>query len=192
MPSFTGGVRRRRALFFFLRFLQIFLLYEPYIVTYIIHTSFDPHFTSGSRYYSSGFSGDLGNLHLNGETLTQTGVYAEKITCGSGLLIMHLFAKQINRRITQTNISHRTASVNRPFPEEKGGKRRKTEKVCLLLLPQPAISILLKHAIPQRKYNLFQAHTQPPPPRHPPPPLPPPPHTETVGNAEPGNLGSYE
>ena len=38
---------------------------------------------------------------------------------------MHLFAKQINRRITQTNISHRTASVSRPTPEEKGGGEEK-------------------------------------------------------------------
>lgn len=35
---------------------------------------------------------------------------------------MHLFGKQINRRITQENISHRTAFVNRTVPEDRWGK----------------------------------------------------------------------
>lgn len=68
---------------------------------------------------------------------------------------MHLFAKQINRRTTLTNISHCAASVNKPIPEEKA------EKVCLYLLPLPALSIPLKHAIPKRKYNLVQAAPSP-------------------------------
>lgn len=60
------------------------------------------------------------------------------------------------------------------------------EKVCLFLLPLPAISILLKHTIPQRKYSLVQAHPFSTPPCQPPP------SQETVGNAELGIPSSYE
>lgn len=92
---------------------------------------------------------------------------------------MHLFAKQINRPVTQTNISHRSACVRRRIPEEKGrvGRRRKDGgKSVYSFLPQPTISILLKHAIPRRKCSLVQAH----------------PSAPQQANAEPGNRGSYE
>lgn len=92
---------------------------------------------------------------------------------------MHLFAKQINRPVTQTNISHGSGCVRRRVPEEKGGvgrRRKDGGKSVYSSLPQPAISILLKHAIPRRKCSLVQAH----------------PSAPQQANAEPGNRGSYE
>lgn len=93
---------------------------------------------------------------------------------------MHLFAKKVNRRITQTNISHRTASVNRPFPEGKGGEEKDRES---LFVPSATAC------------NIHTAETRNSPKKiqpRPSLPLSTPHHTETVGNAEPGNPGSYE
>lgn len=78
---------------------------------------------------------------------------------------MHLFAKQINRRITQTNISHRTVSVKRPIPEE-------------MFIPSATAC------------NIHTAETRNSPKKI--QPRPSPPLSTTVGNVEPGNPGSYE
>lgn len=113
-------------------------------------------------------------------TLEQTdtdaaGEHTGRITCGSGLLIMHLFAKQINRRITQTNISHRTASVNRPIPEEKKKRGGGGESLFILTATACTIHTAETHNSPMKMLTSA-----------PPPPLPPP--TDTVQ----GSRGSYE
>lgn len=108
-------------------------------------------------------------MHLNKKTLE----YTERETCGSFLLIMHLFPKQINRRITQTNITHRTASVERPIPDEerRGGRES-------LFVPSATVCNI----------HIAEIHNSPKKIH----PRPSPPLSTTVGNMEPGNPGSYE
>lgn len=115
------------------------------------------------------FCSDLANMHLNKKTLE----YTERETCGSFLLIMHLFPKQINRRITQTNITHRTASVERPIPDEerRGGRES-------LFVPSATVCNI----------HIAEIHNSPKKIH----PRPSPPLSTTVGNMEPGNPGSYE
>lgn len=91
--------------------------------------------------------GDPPHLHMNGATLMQAQEEStgrgkkKKKNAAGGLLIMHLFAKQINRAVTQTNISHREARRRIPptppkrekEPERRRRRERrmKTAKVCL-------------------------------------------------------------
>lgn len=79
-------------------------------------TSFESNFTWEAWYY--GLCHDLANLHLNEKALEYT------VRNLWQFLVNNTFvSQQINRSITQTNISHRNTPVERPIPDEKWGGR---------------------------------------------------------------------
>lgn len=118
---------------------------------------------------------------LEGRETDANGEYTERKTCGGGLLIMHLFAKQINRGITQTNISHRTASVKRPIPEEKA---------CVCLWWWVVVGGGRQGKSVYSFCNIHTAETHNSPKNI--QPRPNPPLSTTVGDVAPGIPGSYE
>lgn len=104
---------------------------------------------------------------------------------------MHLFAKQINRHVTQANISHRAACVNRPVPEGKG----KGEKDRGSLFT-PSATTSNNHTAETCNSQQKIKHRPSPPLSHPPPPNPHHPqhhhHTHKQWQHKPGSLASYE
>ena len=101
-------------------------------------------------------------FHLNGATVSGPGRTQHQETMWRWLVNnAFVFAKQINRRATQSNISQ-----DRLLCRGREGERaRERERICLRCMPLLAKSILLKYAIPQTTLSdATQPHTHTPPP----------------------------